>query len=66
LTTSATLSLRVCKNPVSVHEGYLRHLLVRKAVKTQQILVDVVTTTQIEFDMAELVNSPSTASDSSL
>ena len=36
------------------HEGYLRHLLVRKAVKTQQILVDVVTTTQIEFDMAEL------------
>ena len=36
------------------HEGYLRHLLVRKAVKTQQILVDVVTTTQIEFDMTEL------------
>ena len=36
------------------HTGYLRHLLVRKAVKTQQILVDVVTTTQIEFDMAEL------------
>ena len=36
------------------HEGYLRHLLVRKAVKTQQILVDVVTTTQIEFDRAEL------------
>ncbi len=36
------------------HEGYLRHLLVRKAVKTQQILVDVVTTTQIEFDMEEL------------
>lgn len=38
------------------HEGYLRHLLVRKAVKTQQILVDVVTTTQIEFDMAELAD----------
>ena len=36
------------------HEGYLRHLLVRKAVKTQQILVDIVTTTQIDFDMAEL------------
>ena len=32
------------------HEGYLRHLLVRKAVKTQEILVDLVTTTQIEND----------------
>lgn len=28
------------------HVGYLRHLLVRKAVKTGQILVDLVTTTQ--------------------
>lgn len=27
------------------HEGYLRHLLVRKAVKTQEILVDLITTT---------------------
>ena len=36
------------------HEGYLRHLLVAQSRKTQQILVDVVTTTQIEFDMAEL------------
>ena len=30
------------------HEGYLRHLLVRKAVKTGEILVDLVTTTQLE------------------
>ena len=30
------------------HEGYLRHLLVRKAVKTQEILIDIVTTTQYE------------------
>lgn len=30
------------------HEGYLRHLLVRKAVKTGEILVDLVTTTQVE------------------
>ena len=30
------------------HVGYLRHLLVRKAVKTQEILVDLVTTTQYE------------------
>ncbi len=29
------------------HEGYLRHLLVRKAVKTGEILVDLVTSTQI-------------------
>jgi 23S rRNA (uracil-5-)-methyltransferase RumA len=30
------------------HVGYLRHLLVRKAVKTGEILVDLVTTTQAE------------------
>ncbi len=28
------------------HEGYLRHLLVRKAVQTGEILIDLVTTTQ--------------------
>jgi len=31
----------------NTHEGYLRHLLVRKAAKTGQILVDLVTSTQI-------------------
>lgn len=36
------------------HEGYLRHLLMRKAVKTGQILIDLVTTTQLEFDLTEL------------
>ncbi|MGN1157139.1 MAG: class I SAM-dependent RNA methyltransferase, partial [Agathobacter sp.] len=30
------------------HEGYLRHLLVRKATNTQEILVDLVTTTQYD------------------
>lgn len=30
------------------HTGYLRHLLVRRAVKTGEILVDLVTTTQTE------------------
>ena len=30
------------------HIGYLRHLLVRKAVKTQEILIDLVTTTQYD------------------
>ena len=33
------------------HEGYLRHLLVRKAKKTQEILIDIVTTTQENYDM---------------
>ena len=32
----------------NAHEGYLRHLLVRKAVKTGEILVNIVTTTQEE------------------
>ena len=36
------------------HEGYLRHLLVRKAVKTQEILVDLITTTQYDIvDVSE-------------
>lgn len=32
----------------NTHEGYLRHLLVRKAAKTGEILVDLVTTTQLQ------------------
>ena len=38
------------------HKGYLRHLLVRRAVKTGEVLVDLVTTTQTEYlgvDMQE-------------
>lgn len=38
------------------HEGYLRHLLVRKAVKTGQILVDIVTTTVDDIAMDELAD----------
>ncbi len=34
------------------HEGYLRHLLVRKAAKTGEILIALVTTTQEEYDLA--------------
>ncbi len=34
------------------HTGYLRHLLVRKAVKTGEILVDLITTTQTDFASA--------------
>lgn len=33
------------------HEGYLRHLLVRKAVKTGEILIALITTTQEEHDL---------------
>lgn len=38
------------------HEGYLRHLLVRKAQKTGEILVALVTTTQGEQDLTPLVD----------
>ncbi len=33
------------------HEGYLRHLLVRKAAKTEDILIALVTTSQEEYDL---------------
>ena len=33
------------------HEGYLRHLLVRKAARTGEILADLVTSTQIQADL---------------
>jgi len=36
------------------HEGYLRHLVVRRAEKTGEILVHLVTTTQLEHDMTDL------------
>ncbi|MCR4654952.1 MAG: methyltransferase domain-containing protein, partial [Lachnospiraceae bacterium] len=32
------------------HEGYLRHLLIRKALKTGEILVDIITTSQTPRD----------------
>lgn len=35
------------------HEGYLRHMLVRKAAKTGEILIALVTTTQKEYDLTE-------------
>lgn len=38
------------------HEGYLRHLLVRKAAKTGEILIDLVTSTHTEgFDEARVL-----------
>ena len=38
------------------HEGYLRHLLVRRGEKTGEILVDLVTTTQESHSLAGLVD----------
>ena len=35
------------------HMGYLRHLLVRKAVRTGEILIDLVTTSQMEESAQE-------------
>ena len=36
-------------------EGYLRHLVIRKAQNTEEILVNLVTTTQIDFDLNDYV-----------
>ena len=38
------------------HTGYLRHLLVRKAAFTGEILVDLVTTTRLQPDLSAYVN----------
>lgn len=39
------------------HEGYLRHLLVRRAQTTGEILVNIVTSSQIEHDFSPLVDA---------
>ncbi|MGB5823056.1 MAG: 23S rRNA (uracil(1939)-C(5))-methyltransferase RlmD [Proteocatella sp.] len=41
---------------VMSHLGYLRHLVVRKGQNTGEILVNIVTTSQIDFDMSEYVS----------
>ncbi|SDK08896.1 23S rRNA (uracil(1939)-C(5))-methyltransferase RlmD [Natronincola ferrireducens] len=38
------------------HEGYLRHLVIRKARFTEEILINLVTTTQSQIDITDLVN----------
>lgn len=38
------------------HKGFLRHLLLRRAETTGEILVNLVTTSQREYDLAPLVN----------
>lgn len=37
------------------HKGYLRHLVIRKAHYTGEILINLVTSTQLQLDMTELV-----------
>ena len=38
------------------HTGYLRHLLVRKAVNTGEILIDLVTTSQEKYDLQDFAS----------
>ena len=38
---------------VNSHQGYLRNLVVRKGVNTNELMVNIVTTTQEDFDMTE-------------
>lgn len=38
---------------VMKREGYLRHLVIRKASNTGELMVNLVTTTQIDFDLTE-------------
>ncbi|MEG0843196.1 MAG: 23S rRNA (uracil(1939)-C(5))-methyltransferase RlmD [Romboutsia sp.] len=35
------------------HKGYLRHLVVRKGINTKELMVNIVTSSQVEFDMTE-------------
>ncbi|MGX4598359.1 23S rRNA (uracil(1939)-C(5))-methyltransferase RlmD [Faecalimicrobium sp. JNUCC 81] len=38
------------------HKGYLRNLVVRKGVNTNEMMVNIVTSSQIDFDMTEYKN----------
>ena len=39
------------------HKGYLRHLIIRKAYYTGEVIVNLVTSTQLQLDLTELVES---------
>ncbi|ADL68399.1 RNA methyltransferase, TrmA family [Thermoanaerobacterium thermosaccharolyticum DSM 571] len=41
---------------IKTHEGYLRHLVVRKAANTGEVIINVVTTSQIKHDFSKLVD----------
>ncbi|SHJ77168.1 23S rRNA (uracil-5-)-methyltransferase RumA [Paramaledivibacter caminithermalis DSM 15212] len=40
-----------------LHKGYLRHLLVRKGLNTGEILIALVTSTQLDIDLTDYVKS---------
>ncbi len=40
---------------VMKREGYLRHLVIRKAINTGELMINLVTTTQIDFDLSDYV-----------
>ena len=42
---------------VMKREGYLRHLVIRKAKNTGELMVNLVTTTQIDFDLTDYVEA---------
>lgn len=44
---------RLSHYKVLSHEGYLRNLVIRKAKNTGEILINLVTTSQIDFDLSE-------------
>ena len=48
--------LKLPQYKVMEHEGYLRNLVIRKAINTGEILVNIVTTTQVDFDFSEITN----------
>jgi 23S rRNA (uracil-5-)-methyltransferase RumA len=37
------------------HKGYLRHLVIRRGVKTQSLLINLVTSSQLDLDLTDLV-----------
>ena len=41
----------------TTHIGYLRNLLVRRTIKTNEILIAIVTTTQVEHDFSPLIEA---------
>ncbi|NEZ45759.1 23S rRNA (uracil(1939)-C(5))-methyltransferase RlmD [Clostridium niameyense] len=44
------------KYRVMSHEGYLRNLVIRKAKNTGEVLINIVTTSQMEFNFDEIVD----------
>ncbi|MBU3142393.1 23S rRNA (uracil(1939)-C(5))-methyltransferase RlmD [Clostridium sp. CF012] len=48
--------LKIPQYKIMERVGYLRNLVIRKAKNTGEILVNIVTTTQIDFDFSEITN----------